>query len=200
MTSEEEVISVVESRPGWFLVTLASVRVMVPAETTLTHNLQAGGSIDSALLLREARLAQAPDARKYINRYLASADRSSGQLRKKLRERGYLPEVVGESLSWAMEYGLLDDLRYARAYASGRMLGKTGLKARLIQRGVDESAVSAVLSDLREEESVDILVEMVARKYGSIPDTKAARRRAAGWLSRRGYSPDIVAAVIGRAL
>ena len=196
----DEAVSLQEHRRGWVMVTFTFGPLLLPAGVVAQLNIRPGTPVDAHAVLGEAMVHQTTDARRYTNRYLALSERSSGQLRGKLRDRGYLPEVVNQTVAWAKEYRLIDDLRYARAFASGRMLGRQGLIAQLRHRGVDESAVTAVLSELSEGVSIDSLVDIVRKKYGSISDSQTARRRAAGWLSRRGYSSGIAARVLEKAL
>jgi regulatory protein len=196
----DEAVSLQDHRRGWAMVTFTFGPLLLPVEIVAKLNIRPGTPVDAHAVLGEAMVHQTADARRYTNRYLALSERSSGQLRRKLQDRGYLPKVVNQTVAWAKEYGLIDDLRYARAFASGRMLGRQGLIAQLRHRGVDDSAVSALLSELPEGDSIDSLVSIVRKKYGSISDSRAARRRAAGWLSRRGYSSGIVARVLEKAL
>ncbi len=194
----DDVLSVREARRGWVMARLSGTGILMPVETAESHGVEPGASVDPDALLADVYPLQVADARKYTNRYLALAERSSGQLRRKLEERGYLSEVIRDCLSWAGEYGLIDDLRYAKAFAACHTLGRAGLRARLRRNGVTESAVSAVLSEAPADSVAD-LSALVKRKYGSIPDRETALRRAAGWLARRGFPSGLIAAVLEEA-
>lgn len=194
-----EVLSVTQVRRGWVAVRLGGEMLLLPCETAEAGGVSPGAFIDAAALREIAEGAQLSDAKRYTNRYLALSERSSGQLSAKLRERGYLSGVVTGCMEWAREYGLIDDLRYARAFASCHTLGRAGLKARLRARGVGESAIATVLSEFSDGESTASLAALVKKKYGSIPDRETARRRAAGWLMRRGFPAGLIAAVLEKA-
>lgn len=195
----EEVVSLSVPRRGWVTARLTGGPVLLPEEVASRLGVEPGASVDGRQVRLEARAFQTEDARKYTNRYLSLMERSSGQLGRKLSERGYLPDVVSDCLAWALEYGLVDDLRYARAFAACHTLGRAGLRARLRRDGVSQSAVSAALAESVESESVESLTELVKKKYGSLPDREKARRRAAGWLARRGFSSSVIAGVLERA-
>jgi regulatory protein len=194
-----EVLSVTQVRRGWVVVRLEGEALLLPCEAAGAGGVSPGAFIDAAALRDIAEGAQLSDAKRYTNRYLALSERSSGQLAAKLRERGYLSGVVTGCMEWAREYGLIDDLRYARSFASCHTLGRAGLKSRLRARGVDESAVTAVLSESSDTESAASLAALVKKKYGSVPDRETARRRAAGWLMRRGFPAGLIAAVLEKA-
>lgn len=193
----DTVLSLAEARRGWLTVLLASGPLLLPHETVRKHGLAPGSPADGEALREEAAVLQTADARRYTNRYLAGAERSSGQLQGKLEARGYLPEVVRSVMDWAREYGLINDLRYARAFAFGRVLGSAGLRARLRERGVDESVIGRVVPEASRV-SPETLVAEVRKRYGSLSDPLAARRRAAGWLMRRGFSSSVIAEVLNR--
>lgn len=194
------VVSVSEARRGWVSVRLEGETLLLPSGTAEAFKVSPGALIDAGPLREAAGGAQLSDARKYTNRYLALSERSSGQLAAKLRERGYMPRVVAQCMEWAHEYGLVDDLRFARAYAACHTLGRAGLRARLRGRGVGESAIEAVLSETEDSTSKTELAALVKRKYGGMTDREKARRRAAGWLSRRGFPAGLIALVLEEAL
>lgn len=194
-----EVLSVTHARRGWVAVRLEGEVLLLPRETAEANGVSPGAFIDAPALRDMAEGAQLSDAKRYTNRYLALSEHSSGQLAAKLRERGYLSGVVTGCMDWAREYGLIDDLRYARAFASCHTLGRAGLKARLRAGGTEESAIAVVLSESSEGESTASLAALVKQKYGSIPDRETARRRAAGWLMRRGFPAGVIAAVLEKA-
>jgi regulatory protein len=196
----EEVLSVDEARRGWVTAVLSGGPVLLPSRAADAMDLKPGSSVDGDAVRREAAVLQISDARMYANRYLAMAERSTGQLAGKLRERGYMPEVVRGCMDWAREYGLVDDLRYARAFAAGRTMGRAALRARLRKNGVSEAAVAQATSDMDDAGQTEALTEMIRRKYGCLEDRERALRRAAGWLARRGYPPSIIARVLERAL
>ncbi len=195
----EEVVSLAQVRRGWVMAQLTGGFVLLPAEAASSLGVVPGAVIDGGQVRAEAEVSQLEDARRYTNRYLSMMERSSGQLRRKLGERGYMPKVVGDCLAWALEYRLIDDLRYARAFAACHTLGRAGLRARLRRDGVAENAIEQVLSESAGSQSLDSLAGLVRKKYGGLTDPEKARRRAAGWLARRGFPASLIAAVLERA-
>ena len=129
-------------------------------------------------------------------RILALRDHSEAELRRKLAGKGYQDEEIGESVERLKELGYLDDLRFARSFASSAMRNGRGygtrLKLELSRRGVAEGIVSEVLSELADEYGEkELLAELFARRYpGFDPETATdkEKRRVVGYLQRKGFS------------
>ncbi|MCK5841595.1 MAG: regulatory protein RecX [Candidatus Sabulitectum sp.] len=139
-------------------------------------------------------------ARNDVQRFLSFSERSSGQLREKVLSLGYPDPVADITVSWAIEYGFVDDRRFCELFISSRTMGKVRLKMELSRRRVPGAVVDQVLKTVSETESIKELVKQVSTRYGSIADHETARRRASGWLSRRGFSSETVHQVLKEAL
>ena len=113
---------------------------------------------------------------------------------------GYPPFVADNTVDWAVKYGLVDDSRFCALFISSRVMGKIRLKNELFRKKVPEEIIQQVIAEVSELDSREELVRQVSNKYGRIEDRETARRRASGWLSRRGFSSDIVHSVLKEAL
>ncbi len=110
-------------------------------------------------------------------------------------------EAAAYALERLADAGLVDDERFAENYAAElaevKHMGKRGIAAKIISRGVEpEIARRAAESlDLDEREGAR---EVVERKYLSRLDTEKGRRQVFSALMRLGYSrEDIFAAIAG---
>ena len=139
-------------------------------------------------------------ARNDVQRFLSFSERSSGQLKKKVVSLGYSDAVADNIVNWAIEYSLVDDIRFCRIFISSRTIGRMRLKKELTSRGVPLNIVEKTIASIFEKDSMEELVKQVSRRYGHIEDHDTARRRAAGWLSRRGFSSEITYKVLKEAL
>jgi len=135
--------------------------------------------------------------------------RSAHELERWLLQRGFEHADVADAVARLTEIGAIDDSQYARAFARSRALGKGMSRRRLTQelarRGVARPMADAAIADVMDEESVDerALLEAAARKKLSVlngqdPDT--VKRRLYGYLARRGYASDDIAAVVRNLL
>ena len=129
-------------------------------------------------------------------RMLALRDHSEAELRKKLGGKGYREQEIEESVARLKELGYLDDLRFARGFASSAMRNGRGygtrLKLELARRGVAAGIVSEVLGELSEEYGEkELLAELFGRRYPGVdPETATdkEKRKVVGYLQRRGFS------------
>jgi regulatory protein len=177
---------------------------LLPSRVAEGMGLEEGAEIDGEGLQRTALEAQAPAAREDTGRYLARSEHTASQLAGYLRGRGYHAPVVESTVRWARRLGYVDDLRYARSYVrshrGGRSpMGVRRLRMELRKRGVGREDAEEALAGLRDGEMEEELVSSVSKRYGHLEGEKA-RRRALGYLSRRGFSYGISRSVVERAL
>jgi regulatory protein len=165
--------------------------------------LRAGDPLD-AERQRELVEQDAPyRARERALRFLGVRDRSRREVEVRLRQTGFAPGVIGETVTWLAGLGYLDDRRFSAAYAAEKR--RTGWAARKIRvelagKGIERSVIDEVL-ELQEEvdaagerQGEDALQQTVRRRFASqfATDPDAAERRLAGFLARRGYDWDTI--------
>jgi len=129
------------------------------------------------------------------------------QLRRKLIQKEVPAEDAESVIARLLSAGLLDDERYALAYARSKLVGQ-GSSARRISQDLARKGVNAELSkqaiaQVVDEEKVDTkaVIERVARKkIASMGDLEPVvlRRRLFAFLARRGYELDEIRGVVGR--
>ncbi|WP_139652996.1 regulatory protein RecX [Raoultibacter phocaeensis] len=99
----------------------------------------ASGEIASSALDDEAF-----EAYKKIQRLVSASERSSKGLRERLARDGFSPEAVEAALARSIEYGIVDDVRYAEAYVRAKLgagKGRRGIEAELRDLGIDPDEV-----------------------------------------------------------
>ncbi len=128
-------------------------------------------------------------------RLIAFRPRTVHELRNKLEEKGYSPEVVSDIVAFCQEYGYLDDARLARSWVKWRLNEKPSGKSLLIQelraKGIDESIIENALSEeYNDRNEFDLAVNAVNKRLKSYQnlDRTVAERRILSFLSRRGFS------------
>ena len=139
-------------------------------------------------------------AKSDVEPFLSFSERSTGKLYRKVVDSGYSTDVAQIIVGWAKEYNLVDDERFAKLYISSKVFGNSRLKLELRQKGVPEKVVNNCLREISEFNHKKELVSILKKKYGSTPDKEKARRRAYGWLSRRGFSSELIHSVLREVL
>jgi regulatory protein len=127
------------------------------------------------------------------------------QLRRKLIQKEVPADEADAVIERLLGAGLLDDERYALAYARSKLVGQ-GSSARRISQDLARKGVSAELSKqaieqvvIDEEIDTSAVIERVARKkLASMGDLEPVvlRRRLFAFLARRGYDMDEIRQVV----
>ncbi|MGI8545799.1 MAG: regulatory protein RecX [Gemmatimonadaceae bacterium] len=127
------------------------------------------------------------------------------RLRTKLLQKEVPPDEADVVIQRLVEAGLLDDEKYALAYARSKLVGAGSSKRRIRQdlqrRGISAETSDQAVDQVIVDEEVDTraLVERVARKkLASMGDLEplVLRRRLYAFLARRGYDLDEIQAVM----
>ena len=140
---------------------------------------------------------------------LAARPYSIKTLRRKLLQHGASAEEVDAVVERLVGAGLLDDAKYALAFARSKLLG-SGASARRIREELGRKGVAgAVASDAIEQVIVDedvdtsVVIERVARKklaaMGEL-EPVVLRRRLYAFLARRGYEVDEIRGVVRKLI
>lgn len=137
-------------------------------------------------------------ARAYVARLVAVRPRTVAEVRRRLSEKAFAPEVAAGAVAWAEEAGILSDELFAQLYAEDRLLSRPCSRRVLAQelrdRGVDaalaERAAQAALPELGEEDLARRALTTRLPLWQGL-DPVVARRRAAAFLLRRGFSPHL---------
>lgn len=133
------------------------------------------------------------------------------QLRRKLIQKEVPVEEIDAVLERLIGAGLLDDTKYALAYARSKLVGQGASVRRigqdLARKGVSADVAKQAIAEIVVEEEVDTraVIERVARKkLATMGDLEPVvlRRRLFAFLARRGYELDEIrdaVAAIGKA-
>jgi regulatory protein len=134
--------------------------------------------------------------------YLGFRARSRIEIERYLRDKKYSAQVIAETVERLAEEKYLDDEAFAQGWVEERGYFKPksskALRYELKQKGVDEAAIEEALNDLDEDDLAWRAIEGKLRQWQRLaePDFK---RKAFGFLSRRGFEYDTAREVVERA-
>ena len=150
-----------------------------------------------------------PSSYEYALNLLTARQYTARNLRRKLVQKGFSAIDVDATIDRLIANGLLDDARYAAAFARGKLLGpgasKRRIRQQLYQRGIPNEVSDAAIETVIADESVDLeaVIEKDARKklasLGSL-EPPIIKRRLYSHLARRGYDIDEINAVMKKVL
>ena len=158
-------------------------------------------------------------------RFLEVRPRSVEEVRRRLREAGYRPDLIEGAVDRMTALGYLDDAAFARSWVESRdrarprgaralrdELRRKGVAAADIEaaliareaaaRGADEDDAAAGSADGERAASrasdEDAAARLLARRGGAVlrePDPRRRRAKAYALLARNGFDPDVCATV-----
>ncbi len=140
-------------------------------------------------------------AQTYAVALLARRDYSTGELRSKLKDRGYLEHAIEPVLLELEETRKLDDQRYGAnvvAYRARRGQGPARIRQTLQRSGLSREAIDeAVKGNEDAPDFLSLAREARRRKFGpDLPTERKERARQARFLQYRGFSIDHIRAVL----
>jgi regulatory protein len=166
------------------------------------------GTVEDPAIVMEAAAA-----------FLAVRPRSVAEVGRRLRHLGYRGDLAEGVVVRLVEMGYLDDEAFARAWVESRdrarPRGAGALRRELSLKGVERPVVDAVLDErdhaaqearggandgaaTPDEVAADRLLTRKASVLGRETDPGKRRQKAYALLARHGFSPDVIAAALGR--
>lgn len=138
-----------------------------------------------------------------ILHYCKYQERCHSEVRNKLYELGFTSGEVERQLTELIETGVLNEQRFATAFARGRFRlkqwGREKIKYELRSRKISDYCIRKALTGLDPDEYEQTLNKLAAKKYQevrsdrSIPSRKMKLYR---YLAQKGYERDMVMNVI----
>jgi regulatory protein len=135
------------------------------------YNLEEGQTLLPELYERLIEKLIYPRAIEKALSILKYMDRCEHELRHKLSQAQYSTDIIDRVLQYVMNYGYLDDERYAKAYVKSRMNRKSKMiiLGELYQKGVSKIIIDQVMdteyeSDDQEDAELLALQKAIAKK------------------------------------
>jgi regulatory protein len=183
-------------------------RLALPAELVYTLPLRVGDAVTNAQLERWEAQDQHWRAREAALNLLSYRPRAVAELQRRLREKGFEPDVCEGVVAELRERGLLDDNSFAEQFIRDRLRfrprGPQLLLHELRTRGVDWETARATVDEVWQEEDVtevDLARQAADRWTARAGETRLrARRRLFNFLARRGFSAESVREVVEEKL
>ncbi len=133
--------------------------------------------------------------------YVARRPRSTAEVRRYLRQKGFADEVVERVVARLQELAYLDDREFAAYWveqrATFRPRGRLALQQELREKGVSEALIRDVLQDVDETAGAWKVLQRYLPRWRHL-DWPAYRRKAGALLARRGFSYEVIRATLAR--
>lgn len=179
-------------------------RLGLAAELVLTERLRVGDEVDDARLAELEARDQTWKARDAALSLLSYRARSSVELKRRLKRKGFDDTIAADTVERLDEIGVVDDAAFAESFVRDRMRFKPRSSRRLAgelrAKGVDQETARAAIAEVMEREEtseLDLARAAAARwrpRAGEEPTRARARLHA--FLARRGFGGEAIRAVI----
>jgi regulatory protein len=142
-----------------------------------------------------------PDALTIAYAYLNRRERTVAEVRTRLEKAECEAPEIEAAIGELLEYGYLDDARYARLFAEDRRnldgWGRQRITRSLTERGIDREDVAAALAGVEAADAggseLDRAVELLRHRFPEAPQEPRERERAFSVLVRKGYESEVAA-------
>jgi regulatory protein len=146
-------------------------------------------------------------------RFLEARSRSVAEVRRRLSTAGYRAELIEGAIAKLLDFGMLDDEAFARAWVESRdrsrPRGERAIRDELRLKGIDRTTMDLVLGERREAAvgaraadedgdggtspdrvAAERLMAKHARALARVADPRQRRQRAYALLARNGFDPE----------
>ncbi len=134
-----------------------------------------------------------------ILHYCKYQERCHSEARNKLYELGFTSGEVERQLSELIENGILNEERFARAFARGKFRmkqwGREKIKQQLKLRKISDYCIKKGLTEIDPEEYANTLNKLAFKKWAEIRGTRSMLEKKAKmyrYLIQKGFERDMV--------
>lgn len=167
----------------------------------LAASLRVGAVVDAsttARLINEDQRARVYDA---ALRFLGPRPRSEREIRQRLAQHQFAPEMVDGAIERLRRIGLVDDAAFAEYWVEQRQThrprGGRLLKQELRLKGVDVDTAAAVIPEDDDAEGAYRAAQRKAQSLRAL-DERTFKQRLGAFLQRRGFDYETTRSVVNR--
>jgi regulatory protein len=139
---------------------------------------------------------------KQIERYCAFQDRSSQDVREKLKSLGVPLAKMNEILGKLTEEGFIDDRRFVRSFVAGKFRqnkwGRVKIVYGLKSKGIPEALIREGIGSIDPDDYRNTLISLIARKRIEIKQEKNlnVRGKIVNFALAKGYEMPLILEII----
>ena len=147
------------------------------------------------------------EAKAAILHYCKYQERCHSEVRNKLHELGFTAYEVERQLASLIETGVLNEERFAKAYAGGKFRmkqwGREKIKQQLKLRKISDYCIKKGMTEISAEEYLVTLNKLASKKWAELRGTKnlpTKKSKMYRYLVQKGYERDLVMEAINDCL
>jgi len=140
-----------------------------------------------------------------ILHYCKYQERCHSEVRSKLYELGLRQTEVEQTISQLIETGVLNEERYARAYARGKFRmkqwGKEKIKQQLKLKKISDYCIRKAMTEIDGEEYASTLEKLSTKKLTELRADRSVLSRKSKlyrYLAQKGYEKDLILDIVNK--
>jgi regulatory protein len=128
--------------------------------------------------------------------------RTEGEIREKMRERGYLPEIIDRTVAALIEQHYVDDQRYAEVFIDNlkryKHFGYYGIKKKMLEKKLANNLIETVLDEhLSLDDEIDIAQRFLKKEHAAIGALNfVEKQKLTQRLRARGFRNEVVSKLL----
>lgn len=142
------------------------------------------------------------EAKKKLEKYCAYQERCHSEVRHKLLQYEVYGEALEEVLTYLIENNFLNELRFATAFARGKMnlksWGKTKIQYHLKAKGISDYCINKALAQF-DEKIIETKIALLYHKKNNVIkeiNPTLRKHKIAQYIIRKGFEPNQVWKII----
>ena len=184
-----------KSRRRWNIFLDGQFAFPVSAEVALKTGLKVGQRLEPSQIEALTSAQTAQSCLEVALRYLNYRPRSEQELRQRLSQRGFDPEVISQTIQRLQEMGQVNNVAFAQFWVENRQAfrprSQLRLRRELQAKGVERETIETVVSGLDDETNAYLIAQKKQKNWDG-SDIQAWRRRMGAYLSRHGFSYGVI--------
>lgn len=134
-------------------------------------------------------------------KYLGSKARSSKQIADYLRRQQFQNEHISQAIDKLVAEGYVNDVQYAASFVKSKVRtqgkGRNRIAMELKSRGISSDAIQSALSELSEEDELEVANLAASKKLRNLSgESLEIRRKLQIFLMRKGYTNAVIRKVM----
>lgn len=143
------------------------------------------------------------NSRDYCLKLITVKDRTQKEIRTKLKEKNFDENIIEEEIEFLLNYGYINDKRYAEHFTGDainiKKWGKSRIRMELLRKGIDRDIIdNAIEKAFEEADDERLFMEMEKRFSGADFSNMKERTRIFNFYLRRGFSPEEIKGAMNR--
>lgn len=166
----------------------------MPDHLIAEHNLRPGAELSPEQQEQIQIQIAEEDGMAYAMLLLSYRDRSQTEIRRKMSQRKLAEGVIGHTIDRLLEYGYLDDQRFALELAQSQLergRGRRAAQSALYKAGLEGEIITQALDQVYHSEASEISAALIWLGRKKLPQDAADRQKLLRGLAGRGFSFDV---------